>query len=111
VSEAARLTLMDLLPRQREAILYLWTGHSPKQVAAAMRISPVTVKCYISEVARRLPGACGNVQKIMLWQTRVLCPERGDPTFSQLQRLLTDPTLPAHPGQGSNAALAGGCMR
>lgn len=103
---------MDLPARQRETVLYLWTGHSPKQVAAAMRISPKTVKHYIGQVAGRLPERCGNIQKIMLWQLRVLCPERADPTFSQLLAHLAPPTLPQTLDQGSDApVLAGGGMR
>ena len=97
------MTLLDLPPRHREAVLYLWTGHSPKQVAAAMRITLGTVQKYISDVGVRLGGTCSPLQRIMLWQTEVL---RATPGFLQLSPPAPLPTLPAHaplaptPGDG-----------
>jgi len=58
-----------------------------------MRISPYTVKHYVSEVGARLGGTCGPLQRIMLWQAELL---RADPTFLQLPAPSAAPTLTVH---------------
>jgi hypothetical protein len=96
-------TLDELRPRQREAVLLLWNGLSPKQVAASMRISPSTVWVYMTEVGSLLGGQCSPLQRIMLWQTELL---RIDPRFLQLSASPVGPTLTVHgtpeptPGDG-----------
>lgn len=101
------LTVEDLRPRQREAVLLLWNGLSPKQASAAMHISLRTLQVYLYEVAERLDGTCSPMQRIMLWQAELLRaginPLR--PSICELQRPAAEPSLPAHapaptPGDG-----------
>ena len=103
MSDEPPLTPDELRPRQREAVLLLWNGLAPKQVASVMRISPLTLKTYVCEVGRRLGGTCSPLQRIMLWQSELL---RANPTYFALSAPSAAPTLTAHapttePSEGS----------
>jgi hypothetical protein len=103
------VTLEDLRPRQRETVILLWNGLSPKQVAAAMHIARDTVDTYLGEVAQRLGGTCGPIQRIMLWQAELLRAGINplNPSFSELNRPGAEPSLTvdahAEPRPGESA--------
>lgn len=62
------LTPDDLTPRQRVAVLYLWSGLTPKGAAGVMRVSIKTFRQWVGEVGERLPGNAEPQQKILLWK-------------------------------------------
>lgn len=69
---------VDLTPREKDIVREVARGSTCPEIADRLGLSPHTVRTYVQNVAKKLPGRGQPMQKIMRYGTRVDAVEAAD---------------------------------